>query len=197
MLTVGVTGGIGSGKSTVCRMFAVLGIPVFSSDDEGKRLLAEDPDVRNALIDAFGDAVFMDGALDRKALGALVFNDRAALDRLNAIVHPAVRKAFARWAEAQDAPYVINEAAILVETGAYKQLDHLIVVDAPEQQRIAWVMRRDSATEEQVRARMRNQTDDATRNAAAHSVIVNDGKTLVIPQVLAVHQSLILKAGSK
>ena len=196
MLKVGVTGGIGSGKSTVCRMFAVLGIPVFSSDEESKRLLAEDPNVRHALISAFGEQVFQNEMLDRKALGALVFNDRAALDRLNSIVHPAVRKAFAQWAEKQDAPYVINEAAILVETGAYKQLDHLIVVAAPEQQRIGWVMRRDGVSEEQVRARMRNQTDDYTRNAAAHSSIMNDGKALVIPQVLAVHELLQHKARS-
>ena len=196
MLKVGITGGIGSGKSTVCRMFTVLGIPVFSSDIESKRILAEDPEVRRALISAFGEQVFTNEVLDRNALGALVFNDRAALERLNAIVHPAVRKAFAQWAELQDALYVINEAAILLETGAYKQLDHLIVVAAPERQRIAWVMRRDGVSEEQVRARMRNQTDDETRNAAAHSMIVNDGKTLVIPQVLAVHEQLLQKAHS-
>lgn len=194
MLKVGVTGGIGSGKSTVCRMFGVLGIPVFSSDDEGKRLLAEDPDVHNALISAFGADIFVNDVLDRKALGVLVFNDSVALGRLNAIVHPAVRASFIAWAEKQQALYVINEAAILVETGAYKQLNHLIVVAAPEKQRIAWVINRDGASEEQVRARMRNQTDDETRKAAAHSTIVNDGKTLLIPQVLAVHELLLQKA---
>lgn len=194
MLKVGITGGIGSGKSTVCRMFGVLGIPVFSSDAEGKRLLAEDPEVRTAVIGAFGAGLLVGDALDRQALGALVFKDRTALERLNAIVHPAVRAAFGAWAGRQQAPYVINEAAILVETGAYRQLDHLIVVAAPEAQRIAWVMRRDGATGEQVRARMRNQTDDATRNAAAHSIIVNDGHSLVIPQVLAIHALLQEKA---
>lgn len=193
MLKVGVTGGIGSGKSTVCRIFSVLGVPVFSSDEVGKRLLTEDAHVRAALIGAFGEAVFVEGVLDRKALGRLVFNDPAALQRLNAIVHPAVRQAFARWAEEQQARYVINEAAILVETGSYKQLDHLIVVDAPEALRIGWVMQRDGVTEEQVRARMRNQTDDGTRNAAADSVILNDGNQLLIPQVLAVHEALLQK----
>ena len=196
MLKVGVTGGIGSGKSTVCRMFGVLGIPVFSSDDEGKRLLVEHPDVRNALIAAFGAGIFANDVLDRKALGALVFNDRDALERLNAIVHPAVRAAFNAWAEKQQAPYVINEAAILVETGAYKRLDHLIVVTAPETERIARVMRRDDVTEKQVRARMNNQADDATRAAVADSIIVNDGKDLVIPQVLAVHEQLLKKASA-
>lgn len=196
MLKVGITGGIGSGKTTVCHMFGVLGIPVFSSDDEGKRLLAEDPEVRKALIAAFGADIFVHDALDRKALGALVFNDSAALGRLNAIVHPPVRAAFSVWTEKQQAPYVINEAAILVETGAYKQLDHLIVVAAPEDERIARVMRRDGATEEQVRARMNNQADDAARAAVADSIIVNDGKAMVIPQVLAVHEKLLTKARS-
>ncbi len=196
MLKVGVTGGIGSGKSTVCRMFGVLGIPVFSSDEEGKRLLAEDPEVRKALIRAFGAEIFAHDALDRKALAALVFNDRDALERLNGIVHPAVRAAFSAWAAKQQAPYVINEAAILVETGAYKQLDHLIVVTAPEEERIARVRRRDSATEEQVRARMSNQADDAARTAVADSIIVNDGKDMVIPQVLAVHEQLLKNARS-
>lgn len=196
MLKVGVTGGIGSGKSTVCRMFGVLGIPVFSSDDEGKRLLAEDPEVRNALTAAFGGEIFVNEVLDRKALGALVFNDRDALERLSAIVHPAVRAAFNVWAEKQQAPYVINEAAILVETGGYKHLDHLVVVAAPEAERIARVMRRDDTTEEQVRARMSNQTDDATRAAVADSIIVNDGKAMVIPQVLVVYEQLKQKARS-
>lgn len=194
MVKVGVTGGIGSGKSTVCRMFTVLGIPVFSSDEEGKRLLAEDPEVRKAMINAFGAQIFVHAALDRKALAALVFNDRDALERLNGIVHPAVRAAFSAWAADQQAPYVINEAAILVETGAYKQLDHLIVVAAPEDERIARVMRRDGASEEQVRARMSNQADDAARAAVADSIIVNDGSALVIPQVLAVHEQLLKKA---
>lgn len=194
MLKVGVTGGIGSGKTTVCRMFGVLGIPTFSSDDEGKRLLAEDPEVHNALIAAFGEQVFKNEVLDRNALGALVFNDRHALERLNAIVHPAVRAAFSAWAKEQRAPYVINEAAILVETGAYKQLDHLIVVAAPEAERIARVTHRDGATEEQVRARLSNQADDGARAAVADSIIMNDGKALVIPQVLAVHELLLKKA---
>ncbi|HRQ83598.1 MAG TPA: dephospho-CoA kinase, partial [Flavobacteriales bacterium] len=127
MFTVGVAGGIGSGKSTVCRVFSVLGIPVFSSDDEGKRLLGEDDRLRAQLSAAFGEGVLAGGKLDRRALAARVFNNPAALQRLNAIVHPAVRNAFAAWAVAQHAPYVINEAAILVETGGHEQLDHLVV----------------------------------------------------------------------
>lgn len=191
MFTVGVTGGIGSGKSTVCRIFSVLGIPVFSSDGEGRRLLECDPAVREALLGAFGTAVLVNGHTDRKALATLVFDDPEALARLNAIIHPAVRSAFAAWAAGQQAPYVINEAAILVETGTYKQLDHLITVEAPEQQRIYRVVLRDGTTEQAVAARMRNQATDEERTHAADSILVNDGNSLLIPQVLAVHERLI------
>lgn len=194
MYTVGVTGGIGSGKSTVCRMFGVLGIAVFSSDDEGKRLLEEDPGVRMQLAATFGEGLHPHGRLDRKALAARVFNDTAALARLNAIVHPAVRSAFRTWAGRQSSPYVINEAAILVETGAWKELDRLVVVTAPEDERLRRVVQRDGTTAEAVRARMRNQAGDAQREAAAHSILVNDGHTLVIPQVLALHHDLLQRS---
>lgn len=196
MFTVGVTGGIGSGKTTVCRVFAVLGIPVFSSDEAGRQLLARDPLVQQQLAEAFGSGVLHAGTADRRALGQRVFNDPLALARLNAIVHPAVRRAFAAWAERQHAPFVINEAAILVETGMYKNLDHLIVVAAPGEERIRRVMARDGASHEQVRARMRSQADDRTRNAAAGSIILNDGRALVIPQVLAVHAKLLQLASA-
>ncbi len=191
MFTVGVTGGIGSGKSTVCRIFGVLGIPVFSSDGEGKRLLDEDAGVRALVAAAFGAELYTRGRLDRKALAARVFNDAGALARLNAIVHPAVRQAFATWAGMQRAPYVINEAALLVETGAYRQLDHLIVVTAPEEERVRRVMARDGSDADQVRSRMRHQADDPQRAQAADTIIGNDGSTPLIPQVLAAHRKLL------
>ncbi|MBS1945208.1 MAG: dephospho-CoA kinase [Bacteroidetes bacterium] len=196
MFTVGVTGGIGSGKTTVCRVFGVLGIPVFSSDEAGRRLMAHDPLVRERIAGAFGTSVLAAAGVDRRALAAQVFKDPGALNRLNAIIHPAVRKAFAEWAALRSAPYVINEAAILVETGMHKKLDHLIVVAAPEEERIRRVMARDGASHEQVRARIRSQADDRTRNAAAGSIIVNDGRALVIPQVLAVHAKLLQLASA-
>lgn len=196
MYTVGVTGGIGSGKTTVCKVFAVLGIPVFNSDNEAKRLMQEDAGLRAQLAEAFGTSIFHAHGTDRRALAELVFNDSAALQRLNGLVHPAVRNAFARWTAVQQASYVVNEAAILVETKGHEQLDHLVVVSAPEELRIAWVMQRDKASEADVRARMRNQADDAMRLAAADSVVVNDGHTLVIPQVLAIHQQLLQLAAA-
>lgn len=188
MFTVGLTGGIGSGKTTVCRVFSVLGIPVFNSDEQAKLLLQDDPEVKAAVLQLFGSSVYPAGVLDRKALAQLVFNDPKALAGLNAIVHPAVRRAFKEWAESQQAPYVINEAAILVETGAYRSFDRLITVEAPEDVRLARVMARDGSPEEQVRQRMANQATEAQRREVAYAVIENDGHSMVLPQVLALHE---------
>lgn len=188
MFTVGLTGGIGSGKTTVCRVFSVLGIPVFNSDEQAKLLLQDDPEVKAAVLQLFGSSVYPAGVLDKKALAQLVFNDPKALAGLNAIVHPAVRRAFQEWAESQQAPYVINEAAILVETGAYRNFDRLVTVEAPEDVRLARVMARDGSPEEQVRQRMSNQATEAQRREVAHAVIENDGYSMVLPQVLALHE---------
>ena len=188
MFTVGLTGGIGSGKTTVCRVFSVLGIPVFNSDEQAKLLLQDDPEVKAAVLQLFGSSVYPAGVLDKKALAQLVFNDPKALAGLNAIVHPAVRRAFKEWAESQQAPYVINEAAILVETGAYPSFDRLVTVEAPEDVRLARVMARDGSPEEQVRQRMSNQATEAQRREVAHAVIENDGYSMVLPQVLALHE---------
>lgn len=188
MFTVGLTGGIGSGKTTVCRVFSVLGIPVFNSDEQAKLLLQDDPEVKAAVLQLFGSSVYPAGVLDRKALAQLVFNDPKALAGLNAIVHPAVRRAFQEWAESQQAPYVINEAAILVETGAYPSFDRLVTVEAPEDVRLARVMARDGSPEEQVRQRMSNQATEAQRREVAYAVIENDGHSMVLLQVLALHE---------
>ncbi len=190
MIKVGVTGGIGSGKSVVCRVLQALGVPVFSADAEAKRLYGL-PEVRSAVIRAFGEGVYIGDVLDRKALADRVFNDAEALRRLQTIIHPAVRRRFQDWAAGQHAPYVVMEAAILAETGGDKAFDHLVVVSAPEDLRVRRVMRRDGSGEEAVRARMRNQTDEATRLALADTVIVNDDRTLVIPQVLDLHRRLL------
>ncbi len=194
MLKVGLTGGIGSGKSTVARVFAVLGISVFNADEESKRLLQEDEVVRSAVISAFGEIVYPEGKLDRGALAAIVFRDAGALAKLNAIAHPAVRKRLGAWLDEQRSPYVLVEAALLVDTGWYRSMDQLIVVTAPEVVRIQRVMARDGVSEEQVRARLRNQVNDDVRLAAATSVIHNDGHELVIPQVLALHEQFIAQA---
>ena len=191
MRRVGITGGIGSGKSTVCRILGVLGVPVFEADAEGRRLLSEDPDVIAAVRKHFGPDLIGQQGVDRKALAEIVFKDAAALQELNAIVHPAVRKAFARWAEAQEAPYMVLEAAVLAESGGRSRVDELWVVSAPEDLRIQRVMARDGVVEEAVRARMANQLPDAEREALADAVLVNDERQLLIPQVLALHEQMI------
>ncbi len=190
MLKVGLTGGLGSGKSIVARVFGLIGVPVFEADAAGRQLLAEDPAVRAAIQERFGEAVVHHGTVDRKALAAVVFQDPQALADLNAIVHPAVRQAFRHWAEQQKAPYVLMEAAILAETGGHKAFDRVVVVSAPEPVRLKRVMARDRVTEAEVKARIRNQASEEDRLAIADHVIHNDDRHLVIPQVLQVHQAL-------
>lgn len=188
MYKVGLTGGIGSGKSTVARVFGVLGIPVFNADEESKRLLRDDDAVKSAVIAAFGNAIYVNGELDRAALASVVFQDAEALAKLNAIAHPAVRKQLGRWIDEQRSPYVLVEAALMVDTGWYRSMDQLAVVSAPEAERVKRVMARDGMTEEQVMARVRNQVGEEQRLAVADHVIQNDGTVLVIPQVLALHE---------
>ncbi len=190
MLKVGLTGGIGSGKSTVGRILRLLGVPLFAADEAGRELLANDPEVHQALRARFGEAVFANGTPDRKAIANIVFNDTRALADLNAIIHPAVRKAFRSWAGEQNAPYVVMEAAILAETGGHSAFDRIVVVSAPESIRVQRVMQRDGAGEQEVLARMRNQATEEQRLAIADHVIINDDTRLVIPQVIALHDTL-------
>ncbi len=196
MIKVGLTGGIGSGKSTVARIFQVLGIPVFLADEAGRALLADDLDVRKAVADRFGAGTYPNGVVDRKVLAGIVFNDADALKDLNAIVHPAVRAAFRKWALEQKAPYVIMEAAILAESEGYKAFDRIVVVTAPEELRIQRVMARDNVDANAVQARMRNQVSEDVRLHIADFVVHNDDTQPVIPQVLSIHQELFNLAAS-
>lgn len=194
MFTVGLTGGIGSGKTTVAKVFRVLGIPVFEADLAGHRLLAEDRSVIEAIAKRFGNEVLGAQGIDRQALARLVFHDHDALQTLSAIVHPAVRQAFRNWAELQRSVYVVMEAAVLVESGGHSSLDRLLVVNAPEELRIQRTVKRDGTSREAVLARMRNQATDRIRLAAAHWVIDNNDRDLVIPQVVAAHEALVKAA---
>ncbi len=191
MIRVGLTGGIGSGKTTVARVFRALGVPVFEADGEGHRLLKEDPDVIKAVTERFGHRILRAGEVDRAALANIVFKDPIALQDLSAIVHPAVRAGFSRWAHEQQAPYVIMEAAVMAENGGHKAVDQVVVVTAPEELRIQRVMARDGVTAAAVKARMSNQVTEQQRLALAQHVIHNDDRQLVIPQVLAVHGALL------
>jgi dephospho-CoA kinase len=191
MIKVGVTGGIGSGKSTVCKVFKVLGIPVFEADQVARQLMNSDAGVRIQLIDLFGSSVYLsDQTIDRKFLSAIVFNNPSLLSGLNSIVHPAVRKAFDVWCKNQQSPYVIQEAAILFESGFYKMMDKTIVVATDESERIQRVMKRDKTSEEQVRQRIRNQWTDEQRIKMADFVIHNNDNELIIPQIVEIDKKI-------
>jgi dephospho-CoA kinase len=190
MLKVGVTGGIGSGKSTVCKIFESLGIPVFRADDEGRRLLDEDEEVKKKVAGLFGDKVIVNGKPDRKQIASLVFNDAQKLQQLNAIIHPKVRESLKTWAAKQSSPWVIEEAAIIFESGIDKNLDAVIVVSAPEELRIQRVMARDGVTEASVRERIKNQISEEERRKRADYIIENDNTQLLTPQALDIIKKL-------
>lgn len=185
MLKIGVTGGIGSGKTTVCGVFRALGIPVYDADSEAKKLMITHEGLVRALKLAFGEEAYDTlGQLNRPYLASRVFNDEAALAQLNAIVHPVVIQAANDWAEVQNAPYTVKEAALLFQSGSYVHNDFNIVVAAPEALRISRVMERDGMAEAQVRARMDKQMHQEEQIAKADFVVWNDGVRALIPQVL-------------
>ncbi|HIW97463.1 MAG TPA: dephospho-CoA kinase [Candidatus Tidjanibacter gallistercoris] len=181
---VGITGGIGSGKSIVCRMFVLLGVPVYDSDAEARRLMSSDPALAEAIRERFGTASYRGGVPDRKYLAAQVFGNPSALAALNGMVHPAVTADFRRWAAGCTADYVLVESAVLFESGLNREVDAVVTVSAPEELRAARAAARDHASAEEIRARMRSQMDDAGREALADYVVVNDGRHLLWEQVL-------------
>jgi dephospho-CoA kinase len=193
MLKVGVTGGIGSGKSTVCAIFKCLEVPVFNADETGRRLLSEDSDVIGQVQHIFGKEVLVGGKPDRQKIAEIVFTDPEKLAQLNVVIHPAVRKSFNDWADKQTSLYVIDEAAILFETGIYKQLDFTVLVTAPEQLRIQRVMQRDGMDEASVRSRMKNQWSDEDKRKTASFVIINDDINPLLPRVMEIHNAIISK----
>ena len=192
MLNVGITGGIGSGKSTVCKVFETLGIPVYYADIRGKLLMTESEEVKNAVIKLLGPASYEEsGILNRAFVAEKVFNDESLLNQLNQIVHPAVRKDSEAWQRRQkNVPYTVKEAALLFESGSYKSLDYIITVHAPEDVCIQRVMARDQVTEAQVRARMDKQLPANYKRDHADFVVLNDGIKHLIPQVLEIHRHL-------
>jgi len=193
MIKVGITGGIGSGKSTVCKVFRTLGIPIFEADPVAKELMNADPILREKLIHLFGESVYLTNqTIDRKYLSGIVFNNPSLLVQLNAIVHPAVRKSFEDWCQIQQSPYVIHEAAILFESGFYKMMDKTIAVVTDEAERIQRVMKRNTISEEQVRQRIRNQWTDEQRIKLADFVIGNNDKELIIPQIIEIDKKIRL-----
>ena len=190
MLKIGLTGNIGSGKTTVSKIFEVLGIPVFYADEAAKSVMVNDGQLILELKSEFGEAsYFADGTLNRKHIASMVFNDDAALARLNAIVHPATFRAFDAWlADKASVPYVVKEAAILFESNSYKLCDQTIMVQAPLEMRIKRVMDRDGLSREEIEKREAHQFTEEKKAQLADHIIKNDDSELVIPQVLKLHK---------
>lgn len=184
MIKVGITGGIGSGKTTVCRLFAALGVPVYDSDSQAKRLMEEDPQLRESLAERFGQAIYATGHLDRKMLAARVFGNPAELAALNALVHPAVMRDFERWSSMhEDTDYVMLESAILFEAGLASYVDRTLAVVAPLELRIERTCQRDGATPEEVRRRIAAQFSEEELRARADYVVTNVDRTLLEGEV--------------
>lgn len=191
-LKVGITGGIGSGKSTVCKIFEVLGIPVYYADDRAKFLMVKDIQLVQAIKHLLGDQAYSeDGQLDRAYVAGIIFKDQKKLEALNALVHPAVADDGKKWHLSQkNVPYTLKEAALLFEAGSYKHLDRLICVVAPKDLRIQRVMARDQIEETAVLARMDKQWPQAKKAGLSDFIIYNDGSIPLIPQVLSIHKKL-------
>ncbi|MDN5289303.1 MAG: dephospho-CoA kinase [Mucilaginibacter sp.] len=193
MLKIGLTGNIGSGKTTVAKVFELLGIPVFYADDEAKKVMITDAILINAIKQTFGaPSYFDDGALNRKHIAGIVFNNEAELKKLNALVHPATFRAFDNWLlNIRNAPYVVKEAALLFESDSYKMCDRSLLVSAPLQTRMSRVMQRDHVSLAEVESREARQFTEERKKQLADDIIINDDQQLVIPQVLALHKQYL------
>ncbi len=197
MLKVGLTGGIGSGKTTVAKVFELLGIPVYYADIEAKRIMNEDPELKEQIIHLFGPKAYPSNELDRSYIASIVFNDKKKLDLLNSLVHPATIKDGNNWLTRQNSPYSIKEAALIFESGMQEYLDYVIGVSAPVGLRTKRSMQRDAVSEEAVKARMNKQMDEETKLSLCDFKIYNDEEKAVIPQVLALHDKLLALSKEK
>lgn len=191
MLKAGITGGIGSGKTTVCRLFELIGIPVFYADEEARKIMDTDPALVAAISSLFGRDIYKDQTLDRKRLGEIVFNAPDKLAQLNALVHPATIEHADQWMAArQNVPYALKEAAIFFESNSHLHMDVMIGVDAPEDIRIERVIRRNHISREEVLQRMARQMNNEEKMSRCDYVIMNDDRHALIPQVLQLHETL-------
>lgn len=189
MLKVGITGNIGSGKTTVSKIFELLGVPVFYADNQAKNVMVQDAELIAGIKQAFGqESYFEDATLNRKHIAGIVFNDDDELTKLNALVHPAVFRAFDNWVALQSAPYVLKEAALLFESNSYKMCDRTIMVAAPIELRMQRILQRDSITRAEAESRNAKQFSEEKKTALADDLITNNDTQLVIPQVLKLHE---------
>jgi dephospho-CoA kinase len=190
MLRIGITGGIGSGKSFICNIFRTLGIGIYSADTQAKALMNSDNELRDRIRSLFGDEAYAGGQLNRSFLAQKVFTNKDLLNALNELVHPVVLKDFEKWCEQQNSVYILHEAAILFESGLFKRFDKNILITAPEDIRIARVLERDKQAIEKIRERIQNQWPADKLIPLADFIIENDNKQLLLPQILKIDQSL-------
>ena len=195
-MKLGITGGIGSGKTSVCRIFGVLGIPVFSADPEAQIIMNDDESIISGINDIAGRNLYPGGKLDREELASLIFTDPEMLKRVNSLVHPAVFKRFLDWAEIKTTPYVIMEAAILFESGASNFVDRVATVIAPVEERISRVIKRNRLSREQVMERIKNQMGDEERIKLSDYVINNSENEMIIPVILGIHEDILTHLNS-
>lgn len=191
MKTIGITGGIGSGKSTVCKAFETLGIPVFNADNEAKNIYSTKPNILPLLREIFGEDVFSDNTLDKTKLAQVVFADKEKLSLLNSIIHPLVKERFLEWKSKQTSSYIIRETAILIESNSYKDCDEIILVSANEQTRIHRVMQRNGISEKEVRARIANQWTDEQRRPYCSFEIKNEDNVLILREIYRIHSEIM------
>jgi dephospho-CoA kinase len=190
MLRIGITGGIGSGKSTVAHVFEVLGIPVYYADREAKKMMNEDEELKEQIMREFGNASYVNGILNRKHLASIVFANKEKLEVLNALVHPATIRHGLQWMQKQNTPYTIKEAALIFESGSQEYLHYVLGVSAPLHLRLQRAMQRDKITRDEVLGRMSNQIQEEIKMRLCDFVIKNDEQELVIVQVLALDRKL-------
>lgn len=190
MLKVGITGGIGTGKSTVCKIFNSLGIPTYDADHEAKELYTTHDELKNWVQNRFGEALYEQGVFQKSKLAEIVFNDKQALQELNEKVHPIIIAEGEKWFEHQKTDYAIKEAALLIESGGYKKLDQLILVKTNLPERIERLKKRDSSTEEQILNRINKQMPEIEKEQFADFIITNNDGDFLIEQVLTIHKKL-------
>jgi len=193
MIIVGLTGGIGSGKTTVAKMFQSLGIPVYIADEEAKKIMNSSKIIKRKLIELFGENAYLKGQLNKPFIASSIFNNKLLLEKMNAIIHPKVASHFKKWAQKQDAPYVINETAILFENNSYKNYDLIITVTASKELKIKRLLNRDDTTLENIEAIMNNQWSDEEKIKLSQFVIVNYELKNTEKQVIEIHQQILNK----
>lgn len=182
-MMIGITGGIGSGKTHMCEILEVLGIPIYNADLQAKRLMQEHSQIRNKLVDCFGESVYQGGFINRKWLSERIFQDPAARQQVNAIVHPQVKNDFIEWSTSINSQVFGMESAILIESGLHTYMDKIIAVEAPLAIRIQRIIQRDRCSKEQALERIQAQLSDAERKKFAHYVVNNDGIEALLPQI--------------